>query len=139
MVIECLAIFGIIFAVMMICIFKKDEENDRKNAKLVVPLLILPGAHIIAYFGSEWISMILPLDYFLVYLLIDTVALVTSGILVGVFAKYIEAKGNKIAYGVIALIYNLVLSYFLMYELLLRLYAYLIENYDTILASVSMP
>jgi len=83
--------------------------------------------------------MILPLDYFLVYLLIDTMALVTSGILVGVFAKYIEAKGNKIAYGVIALIYNLVLSYFLMYELLLRLYAYLIENYDTILASVSMP
>ena len=87
MVIECLAIFGIIFAVMMICIFKKDEENDRKNAKLVVPLLILPGAHIIAYFGSEWISMILPLDYFLVYLLIDTMALVSSGILVGIFHR----------------------------------------------------
>lgn len=139
MVLECLAIFGIIFAVMMICIFKKDEENDRKNAKLMIPLLILPGAHVIAFYGSEWISMILPLDYFLVYLLLDTIALVVSGTLVGNFSKYIELKWNRIAYAVIALIYNLVLSYFLMYELLLRLYSYLIDNYDSLLATLPQP
>lgn len=139
MVLECLAIFGIIFAVMMICIFKKDEENDRKNAKLMIPLLILPGAHVIAFYGSEWISMILPLDYFLVYLLLDTIALVVSGTLVGNFSKYIELKWNRIAYAVIALIYNLVLSYFLMYELLLRLHSYLIENYDSLLATLPQP
>ena len=139
MVLECLAIFGIIFAVMMICIFKKDEENDRKNAKLMIPLLILPGAHVIAFYGSEWISMILPLDYFLVYLLLDTIALVVSGTLVGNFSKYIELQWNRIAYAVIALIYTLVLSYFLMYELLLRLYSYLIENYDSLLATLPQP
>lgn len=139
MVLECLAIFGIIFAVMMICIFKKDEENDRKNAKLMIPLLILPGTHVIAFYGSEWISMILPLDYFLVYLLLDTIALVVSGTLVGNFSKYIEVKWNRIAYAVIALIYNLVLSYFLMYELLLRLHSYLIENYDSLLATLPQP
>lgn len=106
MIFECVAIFAIISAITVICAFRKDV----KHAWLMVPLLFLPGANILSDFFAEPLSRILPLDYLPTYIVIDLLAAVVSGIMIGVMSMKIEGKTTKITYIIIGVLYNIVLA-----------------------------
>ena len=105
MIVECLVIFGIILAIMVIFL-----RTNKDHAIETVPLLILPGVNILAYFFSEALSRILPYDHFIVFVLLNVLAVIVSSVLVGIFSLKLNSKSNKIAYVSMCMIFNVVLA-----------------------------
>lgn len=112
MLFECIAIFGIILAIMIIFL-----RTKRKYAVLTAPLLLIPGANILSYFFSEKLSYILPFDHFFVFLLINITALLISGILIGIASNKLTSRSAKISYEISFVLFNIILSAILVYNL----------------------
>lgn len=118
MFVECLAIFGLIFVVVVMYIRAKKKNY----ALATVPLLILPAANILAYAFSGGISNILPVDRFTAYSAINIVGAVISSCLVGLMSEKFGKKTVRAAYITMSLIFNIVLAAILIYNMFETIY-----------------
>lgn len=105
MIIECLAILGIIFAITVIFLRTRKE-----HAIMTVPLMILPVANLMAELFADWLAAILPLDSFLVIVLLNVIAVVISSLMIGVLSFRFKKRSNKIAYAFPTILFNVLLA-----------------------------
>lgn len=113
MLFECIAIFCLIFVVVIMYI--RSEKKD--YALATIPLLILPLINIIAYLSSGKLSLVLPMDKFTVYTAINIIAVIMSSCLVGIMSAKFKRKPTKIAYIVMSLVFNVILAAILIYNM----------------------
>ena len=112
MLMECLVIFGIISAICVIFL-----RTNRNHAFQTIPLLILPGANILTYFFSNHLSQFVALDHFSVFVILNILAVVISGILAGIFSVRFETKSSQITYLIMCIVFNIVLASILIQNL----------------------
>ena len=112
MIMECIVIFGIILAIMVIFL-----RTNRDHAIQTVPLLILPGANILAYFFAETLSRLVPLDHFIIFIILNIIAVIVSSILAGIFSVRFKGKPSRITYIAMCIIFNVVLASILIQNL----------------------
>lgn len=105
MIIECLVIIGIIFAITIIFMRTRKE-----HAIMTVPLMILPFANLMAQLLSEPIASLLPLDSFIVSVILNVIAVVISSLMIGVLSFRFKKRSNKIAYAFPAILFNVLLA-----------------------------
>ena len=112
MIVECLVIFAIIFAILIIFL-----RTNKEHAFETVPLLILPGTNILANFFSDVISRFLPFDPFIICAVLNIIAVIVSSLLVGICSLKFKTKSNKITYASMCIIFNIVLASILIVNL----------------------
>lgn len=118
MLVECLTIFGLIFAVVIVYL----HADKRNYALATVPLLILPAANILSYAVSGSLSEVLSSDRFTVYAAINIIAVVVSSCLVGIMSAKFGKKSTRAAYVTMSLVFNVVLAAILVYNMFERIY-----------------
>lgn len=118
MLVECAAIFCLIFVVVIMYMRAKKKDY----ALATIPLLVLPFINILAYMSSGKLSAMLPMDKFTVYSALNIVAVVVSSCLVGVMSSKFKKKSTKTVYVVMSLIFNIVLAAILVYNMFELLY-----------------
>lgn len=111
MVVESIAIFAIILSMIVIFLRTKKEY-----ASLTLPLLFIPAANIIAMGLSKKLAAVLPFDRYFVSLLFIILALILSGIVIGVQCSKFKTKKVKVYYSLSILLFNLVLSAIIIYN-----------------------
>ena len=104
MILESFVIFGLIFFMFII-----SFRIKRKYAFSIIPLLIPPGANIIAYFLASPISKIIPFDDFTTYLIINIISAVLSSVLVGIYSFTFETKSIRRSYLIMSILFNITL------------------------------
>lgn len=105
MIIECLVIFGIILAITVIFLRTRKE-----HAIMTVPLMILPFANLAAQLFAKPLASVLPLDPFLVVVLLNVIAVVISSLMIGVLSFRFKKRSNKIAYAFPTILFNVLLA-----------------------------
>lgn len=118
MIVECCAIAGLIFVVVILYL----RSNKRDYAFATIPLLILPLANILSYTVSGRLSEFLPADKFTVYAAIDVIAVVAASCFVGVMSDKFGKKSTRAAYMTMSLIFNIVLAAILIFDMFEKLY-----------------
>jgi len=116
MVIECLAIFGIIFAISII--FLRSKRKD--YAATTLPLLILPSANILISIFSGSIAK-LPFGQLTTIMFINIAAALISCVIVGVASLKFSKKHTGITYIVICILFNVLLATILLHHHIERL------------------
>ncbi len=118
MLVECIAIFCLIFVVVIMYI-----RADKKDyAFATIPLLVLPLVNILSYLLSKQISAQLPTDEFTTYSALNIIAVVVSSCLVGIMSNKFKKRPTRIAYIIMSLIFNIVLAAILVYNMYVMLY-----------------
>lgn len=120
MIIESLIILGLLTAILFICIFKKSEEHEG-HAIMIVPFMFLPAFNALAYFFSGYVMLILPFDSLITSIIIDSIAIMLSGIFAGVGTTKMKLNSSKITYSVIVSVYDIVLTCILISDLCNRM------------------
>lgn len=105
MIIECLVIIGIIFAITVIFLRTRKE-----HAVMTVPLMIIPFANLMAQLLAAPIASLLPLDTFIVSVLLNIIAVVISSLMIGVLSFRFKKRSNKIAYAFPTILFNVLLA-----------------------------
>lgn len=118
MLVECLTIFGLIFAVVIMYIRAKKVNYALATA----PLLALPLANIPANLFSDELAELLSIDTFIVYAAINVLGAVISSCLVGIMSAKFGRKTVRAAYTVMSLIFNVVLAAILIYNMFEKIY-----------------
>ena len=118
MLVECTAIFCLIFVVVIMYI----RSHRKDYALATVPLLVLPLINILAYLSSGKLSALLPMDKFTVYAVLNIVAVIVSSCLVGVMSVKFKRRSTRIAYIIMSLIFNILLAAILIYNMFQMLY-----------------
>ena len=113
MLVECLTIFGLIFAVVIVYL----HAGKKNYAFATIPLLILPAANILSYILAGKISNILPMDMFTVYTAINIFAVIVSSCFVGIMSVKFGKKTTRAAYIIMSLIFNVLLAAILVYNM----------------------
>lgn len=111
MLIECIVIFAILLAMMVIFLRTKKEY-----ALTVIPLLIPTGANIIAYLLSEKIASFIPFDKLTTFAIINVTAVVISSFCVGLVCTRFKEKVNKVSYVVMSMLFNICLLIIFIYN-----------------------
>ncbi len=106
MVIECICIILIIF----LLIFAFLRSHRKKYAISMIPLVILPAMHLIAYPISYYLSRTFGIMEGKTQNVITIIALIISCIALGIMSGFFNVKKNRIAYITICGIYTLVLA-----------------------------
>lgn len=105
MVVECLVIVAILFA--MVVLFWKVK---RDQAVAVVPLLILPAANVLAHFFVPKFVSTISFGVLLTYIFVIIMAVIISSVLVGVFSARLGSRHNKIGYFIMSVAFNIALA-----------------------------
>ena len=119
MLVECLTIFGLIFAVVIVYL----HAGKKDYALATVPLLVLPAANVLSYMLAGRISNLLPMDRFATYTAINVFAVVVSSCLVGIMSGKFGKKTTRAAYITMSLVFNVLLAAILvhnMYEIVYK-------------------
>jgi len=103
-ILESIVIFSIIF-----CLVVFSFRSKKKYALSMIPLLIPTGANIISYFFASKISLITPFSDFFTYALINILAVIVSGVLIGIFSTKFSSKTNKLSYLTMCILFNIIL------------------------------
>ncbi len=106
MVIECISIILIIF----LLIFAFLRARRKKYAISMIPLMILPGLHLISYPISYYLHRTFDIAEKQTQNVITVIALIISCIALGIMSSSFNIKKNRIAYIVICGIYTLILA-----------------------------
>lgn len=113
MLVECLTIFGLILAVVVVYL----HAGKKDYAFATIPLLILPAANVLSYMLSGRISDHIPMDMFTVYTAINVFAVVVSSCLVGIMSGKFSKKSTRAAYITMSLVFNVLLAAILVYNM----------------------
>ena len=113
MLVECLTIFGLIFAVGVVYL----HAGKKDHAFATIPLLVLPAANVLSYILAGRISNIVPMDMFTVYTAINVVAVVVSSCIVGIMSGKFGKKSTRAAYITMSLVFNIMLAAILVYNM----------------------
>ncbi|MCH5192324.1 MAG: hypothetical protein J1F11_00075 [Oscillospiraceae bacterium] len=113
MIVECLTIFGLIFAVVVVYL----HAGRKDHAFATVPLLVLPAANVLSYMLSGRLSNMLPMDMFTVYTAINVFAVVVSSCLVGIMSAKFGKRSTRAAYITMSLVFNVMLAAILVYNM----------------------
>ena len=113
MLVECLTIFGLIFAVVVVYL----HAGKKDYAFATIPLLVLPAANVLSYILSGRISNVLPMDMFTTYTAINIFAVVVSSCLVGIMSGKFGKKTTRAAYITMSLVFNVLLAAILVYNM----------------------
>ena len=113
MLVECLTIFGLIFAVSVVYL----HAGRKDHAFATIPLLVLPAANVLSYILSGRISNLVPMDMFTVYTAINIFAVVVSSCLVGIMSGKFGKKSTRAAYITMSLVFNILLAAILVYNM----------------------
>lgn len=105
MVVECLVIIAILFA--MIVFFWKVK---REQAIAVFPLLTLPAVNIISHIFMEKLVVALNWDILLTYVIFIVVSVVISSVFIGFLSGKLLTRSVKIGYFVMSVIFNVFLA-----------------------------
>ena len=113
MLVECLTILGLIFAVGVVYL----HAGKKDYAFATIPLLVLPAANVLSYILSGRISNVVPMDMFTVYTAINIFAVVVSSCLVGIMSGKFGKKSTRAAYITMSLVFNILLAAILVYNM----------------------
>lgn len=116
MVIESLAIFGIILAISII--FLRSKRKD--YAATTLPLLILPAANILISILSSSIAK-LPFGQLTTIMFVNISAALISCVIVGVASLKFTKRHTGITYIVICILFNVLLATILLHHYLDKL------------------
>lgn len=105
MIVECISIFSIIFAIMVIFL-----RTNRDHAIETIPLLILPGVNILDYLFSETLSTLIPVNPFMMYVILNIIAVIVSSVFVWIFSRRFKRKNTRISYLAMCIIFNVILA-----------------------------
>lgn len=105
MVVECIVIFGIIFAIFIICL----KNHSSWHAFTVLPLMVVPLANIIVNIALKFTSLNFQEDFILIIIIL-LVAVGVSSTIIGVHSGKIKVKSHKIAYIVMSILFNFILT-----------------------------
>lgn len=118
MLVESLAIFGLIFAVVILYIRAKKSNYSLATA----PLLILPLANVLANMFSDELAALLSIDTFIVYAAINVLGAVISSCLVGIMSAKFGRRSVRAAYAVMSLVFNIILAAIFVYNMFETIY-----------------
>ena len=120
MIIECLIILALVVAILFIYMFRKNEEHEG-HVLMIVPFVFLPALNVLAYFFSGYVRLILPFDTLITNIIINSIAVLISGIFAGAGLSKLKTKSTKITYSTIVALYNIILSCILISDLCQRM------------------
>lgn len=105
MIIECIAITGIILAISVIFL----RARKRTYALSTLPLAIVPVINIVEGVLARLVMHISSLDRLTTFVFINIVAAAVSCLFVGVMTMKFRMKRTKAAYMVLTLLFNIIL------------------------------
>ena len=120
MIIECLIILALVVAILFIYMFRKNEEHEG-HVLMIIPFIFLPALNVLAYFFSGYVRLILPFDTLITNIIINSIAVLISGIFAGVGMTKLKTKSTKITYSTIVALYDIILSCILISDLCQRM------------------
>ena len=120
MIIECLIILALVVAILFIYMFRKNEEHEG-HVLMIIPFIFLPALNVLAYFFSGYVRLILPFDTLITNIIINSIAVLISGIFAGAGLSKLKTKSTKITYSTIVALYDIILSCILISDLCQRM------------------
>ncbi|MBC8569854.1 hypothetical protein [Zongyangia hominis] len=106
MLVEC---WSVILIVLAICVvYLKSHRNQ--YAFTVLPLCILPFAHIIGGPLSRWIHPYVPLNHSETAVVIDLLGLALATLFLGLTSKNIRSKKARVGFLICCTLFDLILA-----------------------------
>ncbi len=113
MFIECIAIVALILAMFFIYL----RMGKRGIALTILPLATVPFLHTIAILVADNIASFVPaVDFAMVVILFDIIALVVSALMSAFFCMFYELKYRSVYFS-IAGVFNVILTFILIFNL----------------------
>lgn len=113
MVVECIAILAVIAAICFIYL----RAGKREYAHVIVPLLLLPGVHLLmelfakrALIGVEFGNIL--------WVLADALAMGITYLLIGRLSRYIEGRGQRTGIMAVTCLYSVILTAIFIFDIL---------------------
>lgn len=105
MLIECLVILALIFAVMLM-----SWMRNKKDAAIeMIPLLFVPSMYILANYLCSPLASIMNIDKVIVFTAMIVLSTVVSSLFIGFFASRFKTKKTKAMYCIMSITFNVLI------------------------------